>query len=104
MSEHNQELPKEVIEVPFEHFSHPMDIVESDILSKDEKIEALNAWEEDARRLSVATAEGMSGGEPSRMIDVAEAKTALEAEEPDNIDPTDAALDPERRPSPHVED
>ena len=100
MSEHNEVLPKDIVKVPFEHFSHPMDIVESEDLTKDEKLEALNTWEEDARRLSVATAEGMGGGEPSRMIDVSEAKAALDAEDTEGDEDIG---DAPRRPSPHVE-
>jgi hypothetical protein len=54
-----------------------LDVVAASDLSHDDKGRILDAWEEDARRLSVATEEGMDGGEPSRMTDVADAKAAL---------------------------
>ena len=39
--------------------------------------DALTEWEQDAVRLSVATEEGMSGGEPSRVDEVKDAQTNL---------------------------
>ena len=76
------------IENPAAHVDRPADILKAQDLSRREKKEALDNWEEDARRLSVATDEGMGGGEPSRLTEVADAKNALDAPAP------------RRRPSP----
>ncbi len=88
MSNDVKPTTKELVENPVTHFDHPMDVTESPKLTDKQKKAALDRWEEDARRLAVATEEGMTGGEPSRMVDVTEAKTALGVEET------------ERRPSP----
>jgi len=70
----------DIIENPAAHFEAPADVVEDPALSEEEKRKALNTWEEDARLLSVATQEGMSGGTPSKLAEVAEAKLELNAE------------------------
>jgi len=66
-----------IIENPVGYYDHPTDVVRDSKLSLDEKKQILDAWEEDARRLAVATEEGMGGGEPSNLADVAEAKVEL---------------------------
>jgi hypothetical protein len=68
---------REMIKNPGAHFDKPADVVAASDLSDQDKSRILDAWEEDARRLSVATEEGMEGGEPSRMADVADAKAEL---------------------------
>ena len=68
---------KEMVATPSTHFDTPADVVETDELSRKEKAKALDNWEADARRLSVATEEGMTGGEPSRVTEVADAKADL---------------------------
>ncbi len=62
---------------PSSHYSSPMEVAAASDLSDDQKKMVLDKWEEDARRLAVATEEGMSGGEPSRLAEVQEAKTKL---------------------------
>ena len=42
-------------------FARPMDVVNNSKLSKTEKVEALDAWEQDARQLMTASNEGMPG-------------------------------------------
>jgi hypothetical protein len=66
-----------MLENPVGYFDKPVDVVRDSKLSLDEKKQILDAWEEDARRLAVATEEGMSGGEPSNLAEVAEAKVKL---------------------------
>jgi hypothetical protein len=68
---------KEALASPASHFDSPSQITSTKSLTDEQKKKALDVWEEDARRLSVATEEGMSGGEPSRMDEVAEAKAEL---------------------------
>jgi len=46
-------------------FASPEQLRESSILSKEEKIDLLQRWAEDARELDIADDEGMSGGELS---------------------------------------
>jgi hypothetical protein len=59
---------------PWKVFRTPKEIVDHDALSTDEKKQILQTWEQDAKHLAVAEAEGMSGGEPNRLSDVSEAK------------------------------
>lgn len=58
--------------------AHPAHMVVDPALSKDQKVRALAAMEQDARQLSTATAEGMGGGEPTRLREVLVAKTTLD--------------------------
>lgn len=67
----------DVIANPTAHVETPTDLLKLQELSEREKKQALDNWEEDARRLAVAADEGMTGGEPSRLAEVAEAKNAL---------------------------
>jgi hypothetical protein len=55
---------------PAEVFKLPKDVVKSNDLTTDQKLEVLKRWETDALLLSVATEENMGGGEPSRIEDV----------------------------------
>ncbi|MCA0400248.1 MAG: hypothetical protein LCH38_05465 [Proteobacteria bacterium] len=80
----------DVIESPTTHFDMPADVVNYPGFTDEEKKQVLDAWEEDARRLSVATEEGMGGGEPSRLAEVAEAKVELGIEDEPRTAPTKA--------------
>jgi hypothetical protein len=66
-------------EKPHEHFDEPQQVVADPALSKQDKLEALEALEQDARLLATATEEGMSGGEQSNLRDVLSAKKTLES-------------------------
>ena len=66
------------IKKPHAFFDEPRKVVVDPALSKNQKIKALDALEQDARQLSVASAEGMTGGEPSKLHDVLDAKNSLE--------------------------
>jgi len=48
-------------------FSEPNDIVTHPQLSREMKLSLLRQWEQTARSLSVAEAEGMGGGEESKL-------------------------------------
>ncbi len=63
---------------PHAHFDGPADVVTDPVLSKDEKKEALEAMEQDARQLLDASSEGMTGGEPNNLHEVLDAKDSLE--------------------------
>ena len=60
------------------NFDPPVEIVAYASLSKQEKAEALEDLEQDARQLAIASGEGMSGGEPTALAEVLHAKEALE--------------------------
>ncbi len=62
-------------------FAAPEDVVESDVLTKREKVEVLDQWEADAKALQTATDEGMSGGMPPRLDEVKAAQTDLDVKE-----------------------
>jgi hypothetical protein len=66
-------------EKPHEHFDDPRQVVADPALSKQDKLEALETLEQDARLLATATEEGMTGGEQSNLRDVLSAKKALES-------------------------
>lgn len=51
-------------------FKRPKDVLDTESLTTDQKLEVLKRWETDALLLSVATEENMGGGEPSRIEDV----------------------------------
>jgi len=63
---------------PSKVFSSPMDIVQSDELSRPQKFELLGIWEADAKQLIRAEGEGMDGGENAQIKPVTEALAALE--------------------------
>jgi hypothetical protein len=74
-------------EKPHAHLNDPEQLVADPALSKQDKLEALEVLEQDARLLATATEEGMIGGEQSNLRDVLTAKKSLEG-------PTDAANNP----------
>src|SRR4051812_36727985 len=74
----SNETPKDKLEKPHAHFGHPQDVVGDQALSKEEKVEALGMLEQDARLLTTAAQEGMTGGEDSQLREVLDAKKALE--------------------------
>jgi hypothetical protein len=57
----------------------PQQVVADPALSKQDKLEALDTLEQDARLLATATEEGMTGGEQSNLRDVLSAKQTLES-------------------------
>jgi hypothetical protein len=57
------QLKIEKIEHPQAHYATPDELVEDREISLEEKIKALNIWEEDARQLLTASNEGMPGSE-----------------------------------------
>jgi hypothetical protein len=57
------------VENPATHFDKPNDIVHDANLSLDEKKQALNTWEQDARQLLTASNEGMTGDDEGAQPD-----------------------------------
>ncbi len=66
------------IERPHAHFEAPHEVVVDPELSKEEKLEALDSLEQDARQLAIASSEGMSDGEATGLQEVLHAKEVLE--------------------------
>src|ERR1035437_8614044 len=66
------------IKKPDPFFDQTREEVVDPALPKNQKIKALDALEQDARQLSVASAEGMTGGEPGKLHDFLDAKNSLE--------------------------
>ncbi len=65
---------------PTRYFKRPRQVVDDRRLAREEKLAVLQAWELEARSLAVASEERMSGGEPSLLQDVVEARLALGAQ------------------------
>ena len=59
----NTSKAKDKVENPEAHFAKPKEVVKDNILSHDEKKDALNTWEQDERQLLTASNEGMSGSD-----------------------------------------
>ena len=74
----SKETREDRLEKPHAHFDRPQDIVADPALSKEEKAEALEKLEQDARQLTTAAQEGMTGGEENKLQEVLDAKKALE--------------------------
>jgi hypothetical protein len=62
---------------PATHFDEPHQVVADSALSKPEKVKALDTLEQDARQLSEASAEGMAGGERTKLHEVLKAKNTV---------------------------
>jgi hypothetical protein len=62
---------------PTRFYRAPAQVVQDRRLTREEKLAILEAWELEARELSVAAEESMSGGEPNHLQDVVEARLAL---------------------------
>jgi hypothetical protein len=88
MSATQQQKPPGSGQPPSAVYGSPREIIADPALSRADKKRLLDAWEEDARRLSVATEEGMTGGEMARLDEVAEAKAALKVEDDRRPAPT----------------
>jgi hypothetical protein len=59
-------------------FTSPEELCESPGLSREQKIDLLLRWAEDARELDVAEAEGMGGGETSTLAQILSALDSLD--------------------------
>ena len=62
---------------PADHFADPTDVINNRSLSRTQKRQILRQWELDARQLSVAEEENMTGGEASMVGRVSRAILAL---------------------------
>lgn len=63
---------------PAKAYRAPSDVLVDERLSRDDRLEVLKAWEQDATRLADAVSEGMGGGEPNMLREVMMARLALE--------------------------
>ena len=58
-------------------FTDPMDVVETDSLTPEQKMTVLKRWEANAKDLEVASSESMTGGARSRLAEVGTAIVEL---------------------------
>ena len=63
----SKEARQDKLQKPHAHFGRTREVIADPSLSKEEKAEALDALEQDARLLTTATQEGMTGGEESKL-------------------------------------
>jgi hypothetical protein len=63
-------------------FDDPMDVVETDSLTPEQKMTVLKRWEANAKDLEVASSESMSGGARSKLDEVGAAIAMLMKVEP----------------------
>jgi len=55
---------------PSSEFSHPEDVLKQKNLSREQQVSILKRWEYDARELSVAEEENMTGGPPNMLKEI----------------------------------
>jgi hypothetical protein len=86
MSTHSQ-AKKAKLEQPASHYKSPDEITKDADLSEEEKRQALNTWEQDARQMMTASNEGMEGDDEGldqsdthRLGEVMRAKAKIKAE------------------------
>jgi hypothetical protein len=72
---------------PTRFYRRPDEVVRDRRLGREEKLAVLEAWELEARELSVASEENMGGGEPNLLQEVVQARIALG----DTSDPAEQA-------------
>ena len=77
---------------PAASFKSPQDVVSNQELSRDQKIEILKRWEEDARAIEVAEEEGMPGQQqPKQLQPIRDALHSLNYfPNPEHFSPTKA--------------
>jgi hypothetical protein len=68
---------QEKLKSPAQAYNSPSDVLVDEELSHEEKEQVLDAWRQDAERLADSSNEGMAGGEPARLREVALAKQKL---------------------------
>lgn len=69
-------------------FESPSALLADDRLSREQKTEILHRWRYDASELAVAEEEGMDGGEPSILREIALALETLNGYDVENTPPT----------------
>ena len=62
---------------PANSFKNPQEVVASKELSRDQKIEILQRWEQDATAMEVADEEGMPGPQPKLLQPIRDALHSL---------------------------
>jgi hypothetical protein len=68
---------KRALDDPASVFAAPADVVRSEDVSREQKIQILRRWEYEARTLEVAQDENMMGGGGSRLAEVLDALHSL---------------------------
>ncbi|MBT8140810.1 MAG: hypothetical protein HKN88_09025 [Gammaproteobacteria bacterium] len=60
-------------------FTHPLDVLAVDALSREQKIQILREWEYDAREKEAAADEGMPSGDDTHLDEIHKALLLLDA-------------------------
>lgn len=71
-------LVEEAKRDPRRYYSQANDVLRDRRLNDEERLEILRSWERDARGISVASDENMTGGEPPRLGEVSRALSEVE--------------------------
>src|ERR1700753_3540966 len=71
-----RQVSDDMVAYPHRHFNNPVEVLQDNDLTNDEKRRILESWKLDAQRLAESTAENMSGGEESDRREVS--KTLLQ--------------------------
>jgi hypothetical protein len=77
-----KQLLEEIKADPARYFRAPNDVIRDRRFTDQERLEILQSWERDARALSVADDEGMTGGEPTHLRTVIAARMEVEKKLP----------------------
>jgi hypothetical protein len=78
MTEADDEMDLEKARLdPGSVFASPEELCESSALSREQKIDLLQRWADDARELDLAEEEGMAGGESSMLSRIVSALDSL---------------------------
>jgi hypothetical protein len=67
----------EAVNNPTRYYQRPRQVIQDRRLNRNEKLAILEAWELEARSLSVASEENMGGGEPTLLSEVVQARISL---------------------------
>ena len=77
-----KQLLEDIKADPSRFFRAPNDVIRDRRFTDPERLEILQSWERDARALSVADDEGMTGGEPPHLKTVVTARMEVEKKLP----------------------
>ena len=73
----DDKTPLDKSDRPHAHFETPHEVIVDPALSEEQKIDALDSLEQDARQLAIASAEGMTDGETTGLKEVLHAKDVM---------------------------
>src|SRR5215475_13024454 len=72
-----RQMIEDMVAYPHRHFNNPVEVLQDNDLTNDEKRRILESWKLDAQRLAESTAENMTGGEESDLREVSKTLVQL---------------------------